>query len=199
MPLRAMAFTGQKYLYNEVQEDLKRIPWFCPHCFEQMVFVDANTRTKHFRHLVICPYETEPESRTHLETKKFFCDYYKDAIPEYRVGNKIIDVFVPSEKIGIECQVSSISYEKVKERIDNAKQYGILLIWVWFGKVDGRIKNAWQSVFDNSYDSRSLFCYFTDKPWRAFYSIRWSEFEADGEKYLMISKRRFQRYEQWWV
>lgn len=77
MPLRAMAFTGQKYLADEIKETQKRVPWFCPHCYSKMSFVDATTKIKHFRHHVPCPYEVEPESKEHLEMKKFFCDYYK--------------------------------------------------------------------------------------------------------------------------
>jgi competence CoiA-like predicted nuclease len=135
MPLRAMAFTGQKYLSYELRDDLKRVPWFCPHCFGKMVFVDADLKIKHFRHFVECPYETEPESQTHLEIKQFIYEAYRDcgAELEKRLGNKITDVFVPNLNNGtcFEVQLSPISEEEMCEREENASSFKYGLFWVF--------------------------------------------------------------------
>ena len=100
-----------------------------------MVFVDAECRIKHFRHLVLCPYETEPESEKHLEMKKYLFNQYKNegAVLEHRIGEKIADVFIPNLNGGtvFECQCSSITIEEMDERKENAERNGAKLIWIW--------------------------------------------------------------------
>ena len=115
-----------------------RQDWTCPHCFEKLSFVNTTTRTKHFRHQVECPYQTEPETKEHLNLKKYIYENLKpdyDARYEVNIGNRITDVLIKSNnhQIGIECQVTPMSITEL-HRLEDYFCNNAYIVWILYPK-----------------------------------------------------------------
>lgn len=64
MTLTAQTLSGIKVFAPELIE--KRQEFICRFCNKPMVFVDAQLKTKHFRHKTnICNFQSEPETEEH--------------------------------------------------------------------------------------------------------------------------------------
>ena len=113
--------------------------YFCCACKERMMFVNALLKIKHFRHYSKCPWEHEPESKEHLDMKKFFYDNYSNIkleVPFNLNGIKRqADVYYEDKKIIIECQASKISSKEMINRIEDYNKLGIAVMFVFHKKL----------------------------------------------------------------
>ena len=140
-------------------ENPKEYDWNCPNCNGTAIHVKESIdgRIEHFRHKVTSNCNFEPETRRHLEMKKYFYDNLKDDENvvrielEHKVGNRIADIYLemkkelytgafsthsndrPCPKIAIEVQHSKISLPKLLERTEDYDKNGVWVIWVLDG------------------------------------------------------------------
>lgn len=178
MSLKALNQNSLPFISYELEPEQYRQDWHCPHCQESMCFVDANTRIKHFRHLVDHQCDVEPESEEHLTLKRtmfelfsshgFNCQY------EVRVGNGIADLLVKKiNAYAIECQVSSIATDEINRRNMNYANNRLRYFWILHPKhylTVGR-------TYEHNNGSES-YCYrlkviereFMGKPWLYYYN-----------------------------
>lgn len=108
--------------------------FICPHCKKRVVFVDPQTKMiKHFRHYIKSSCDSEPETKNHLEMKKFLLKklYLKKENLEVSLGFARPDIYIPEKKIAIELQNSPLSLKKFKERIENYNKNNIYVLWVF--------------------------------------------------------------------
>jgi len=140
MPFRALDKENNSKISYELTPSEYRQEWRCPYCPSKFSFVNTQTKTKHFRHLVKGTYHTEPETKEHLELKRYIYENLKVKYRveyEYKIGDRIIDVVVflnEENMIGIECQVSSISLNEVEERNKNYESNNTFPIWILYPK-----------------------------------------------------------------
>jgi competence CoiA-like predicted nuclease len=105
----------------------------CPECSQKVVFVDADLKIKHFRHLTESDCHPEPETIEHIKMKIFFAKQLKlnkDSI-EVNLIFARPDIFLKEEKIAIEVQHSNISEEIFIQRNKNYTLNGIYPIWIF--------------------------------------------------------------------
>lgn len=114
-------------------------PFTCEACLEEMIFIDAKKKIKHFRHITKCKYENEPESEFHLQGKKAIAECFLNSILEHRVGNRIVDVvfsnFFSKYSVAIEFQCSPISLDELYNRTKEHYNFGYKTCWI-FGRKD---------------------------------------------------------------
>ena len=110
----------------------------CIGCNGEMIFHRnlAGIKIQHFVHKVTCPFETEPETKEHLEMKKW-CYINISATKKYKpdsimVGNQKPDVLleISDKQVAIECQCSKISFEQFENRTQNYTNKGIYVLWL---------------------------------------------------------------------
>lgn len=138
MPLRAKGSDGKDYYILKGNDDERNlllsirdsVSFKCPHCDAEMLFINATTCIFHFRHVVECIYQTEPESERHLEMKRFFTALIPGALPEQKVGNRIADVYLEGGVV-VECQVSPMSIDEISARTLDYSRAGHPVMWVW--------------------------------------------------------------------
>jgi len=136
--LIAKLLSGEKLLsydkkyYDIIKENKDNL--ICPHCNKKLIFVDGTFVIKHFRHHKLSDCSFEPETKEHIQMKKFFCKFFK-LNPlinlEVNLGFAIPDIYIPKEKIAIEVQRSELSYKKFIERTENYTKNGIYVLWVF--------------------------------------------------------------------
>lgn len=151
----------------------------CPHCNSELILVKGVFVIDHFRHKIQCPFETEPESETHLISKKWLLANLKKINPLYsielekKIGNKITDVFVDMKykKLCLEVQCSPISYHDFISRNQNYEKYGCEVIWLFSNKsylkehhnlrfIAFKLKKAEQCEFERSNKVHYIDCEF---------------------------------------
>lgn len=141
---------GKKTLGIDRIYNPKEYEWFCPHCKNKLSHVREHIRRgefqviEHFRHENMCPYETERDTITHLQMKKWVCDSFGKIYPniklEERIGNHITDVAIREEieikdgtkwnDFAIECQASPITPTKIIERTREYTKHGFYTLWI---------------------------------------------------------------------
>lgn len=116
--------------------------FICPHCNKKVSYVREHLRSgcfviPHFRHLIPCPFESEPETAIHLRMKLYFYDKlnekgFKTEI-EKRMMNRIADVYAEKNnlKIVVECQNSNISLDNLVNRTKDYNRLGIYVFWIF--------------------------------------------------------------------
>ena len=172
MPLKALNSDGLEAISYELAPANYRQDWHCPHCQDPMSFVNANTRIKHFRHLVDRQCDVEPESEEHLILKRkmfdIFAQHHFTCKYEVRVGDGIADVLATgtNHTYAIECQVSSISPDKVLARNENYDKSNVGYFWVLHPE------NYLNTVGDREYLFRLKLIEraFMDEPWLLYYN-----------------------------
>lgn len=145
MPLKAFCEELKRdVMYNEfLFIDIPRKGHYkCPFCDSKMVPVNGKFSIHHFRHKIICPYQTEPESQTHINMK----DIFYRIIPlrnkvnkieiEKKIGHSIADVYceIDGKKIAIECQCSRITISDWEKRNEKYSSEGVYVLWVLLKK-----------------------------------------------------------------
>ena len=176
MPLKAVNSVGSEYISYQLQPSNYRQSWFCPSCQEPMSFVDANTRIKHFRHLVDRACHTEPETEEHLTLKKamfelltkygYHCRY------ETKIGSNVADILAckGDEAIirAIECQVSPIVSNEVEQRNKNYSEKGFTYFWVLFPKY--YFQEASEYTRFTCYRLKEIERKFMFEPWLSYWN-----------------------------
>jgi hypothetical protein len=149
MSLIALDDTGMRVSSLRKIDNLRQ-HWSCPNCNKDMVYVDAMTRIKHFRHYTQCEYETEPETERHLAMKSLIHQIYPDSVLENRIGNRINDCTIASEKVAVEVQCSSISTTEMMERVMDYNHLGYKVFWILGQRTEYeiehhlRLRNDWR-------------------------------------------------------
>lgn len=153
----------QNFKINE-----QRPLFFCPECFNRMVFVDGIKYIKHFRHYRTsdCEYETEPETEEHFYGKKvveegfrsllkndpalFMSREYKIADPELGIS-KYADVYCESKKSGkkVVVEVQQANYD-LKAFLDKILFYyyrGYVVVYLFIGNQFGKKINNSKTIY----------------------------------------------------
>lgn len=141
MPLRAeLVDDGSTfYSFNLKEKDRDR-NFVCPVCGNEMIPVlPEEAIIKHFRHKE-GEAHGEPESKTHLEAKKYFFNklkednYFDSAEIEREIGDQLADLFFikDGKKIAIEIQCSIQGKKKFRERTEKYNSKGIYVLWILY-------------------------------------------------------------------
>jgi len=135
MPFIAIDSLTDRRISYELKPKEYRQDWWCPHCFEMLSFVNTITKTKHFRHPPHPDCRYEPETKEHLDLKKYIFEdlkYSNKVEYEHKAGNRIADVmaFLPTMLIAFEAQVSSIPLSEFLNRTKNYLENKIYPIWI---------------------------------------------------------------------
>lgn len=101
MPLTANDSNGRQVYSWQVPDDEKRKQYFCRDCSEQVSFVDATLRTKHFRHRVDSTCQSESETEEHI--------YYKRLVFE---GIGALGIGTPHLEYWIDDRKADVHWEK---------------------------------------------------------------------------------------
>ncbi|WP_246938528.1 competence protein CoiA [Bacillus pinisoli] len=116
---------------------------YCSECEKPVTFFSGQKQVPHFRHdkILNCVYESEPETKEHLEGKIQIYNWLKELFPdaqvemEYKIQetNQRADVMaiLPNGKrIAVEMQCSRISGNEWLDRHNLYKSVGIQDVWV---------------------------------------------------------------------
>lgn len=125
---------------NKLISTLENIPsdrqFYCPVCRSSVRLKSGKIMRPHFAHISLqsCHWFHEKESREHLELKaELFKSLSRksDVSIEYFIPelNQIADLMV-DEKLAIEVQCSSLSYERLKERTQAYQKYDYHVVWL---------------------------------------------------------------------
>jgi len=123
---------GEKVIAENVNN--RKQDYTCPNCNGKMLLVKpiANI-VDHFRHYVICPHQSEPETIEHLNGKKYLYEIFKDYKPELekKLSNgQIADLYLKKNNIVIELQCSTISLAEFEKRTEGYEKLGIMVTWI---------------------------------------------------------------------
>lgn len=127
------------YYSTEITNDFgKQNQFICIGCGSELTYHRniAGVKTQHWVHKTDCPFETEPETKEHIQLKEWI---YKKLKVETKykpdsvfVGNQKPDIYVENgeKKIAIEIQCSKISYEDFMQRTKDYTTKGICVFWI---------------------------------------------------------------------
>jgi hypothetical protein len=113
-----------------------RQEYSCPICNNDVLFVNAQLKIKHFRHRIEpTDFLHESESIEHDTMKKFIRDLlitkYPDTDIEVVNGEHRADVWTEIGKLVIECQCSPIDISDFNSRTKYWESKGFRVIWIW--------------------------------------------------------------------
>lgn len=113
----------------------------CKDCHQKMLFVDADLKIKHFRHLEKCECESEPETPIHVYHKKAVYEELckmniGQVFLEYSIDNNIIrpDVLVKrvnAPDIAIEVQATNMDLSLFEKKIEYYKSHGYITVYLF--------------------------------------------------------------------
>lgn len=107
--------------------------FICPFCKEEVIFVDAIEKIKHFRHYSQSECSTEPETYEHIEMKKFMIE--KLNLTKENIEVDLIfakpDLFIPEKKLAIEVQHSPISENDFIFRTKRYAENNVFVLWIF--------------------------------------------------------------------
>jgi len=139
MTLRAIDNTGTEYTSYLVSDVIRKIELLCPSCKQKLVWVNSDVKVKHFRHLTTCQYNTEPESKEHIEMKKEIYELIKnnnntqEIVYEKTVKNRIADIYLKDkagQQIVVECQCTKITAKEMSQRTKDYNDNNIYVLWI---------------------------------------------------------------------
>lgn len=105
--------------------------FFCPECKQEVIFVNATFKIKHFRHKVENNCDPEPETEKHLEMKKFMMENLGWDKNNLEVGLGFARPDLYKDSIAIEVQHSPLTYYKFMERTKNYADNNIYVLWIF--------------------------------------------------------------------
>lgn len=137
----------------------------CPFCDTKMIYVNGIRITKHFRHFEACPYETEPETESHLQMKLWLKEHVGAEL-EQKIGRRIADGLIRDQGISFECQHSPINRWDLLARTGDHNKQGLAPIWIldWrglYGSPEQNVKDA-ERVLQSL--NRGSIYYLTEAP-----------------------------------
>lgn len=117
--------------------------YYCPGCEEKLILRQGEIKVHHFAHIAegTCEYIAN-ETEQHLWMKQYFynelskSNLYKKIELEYRVGDKIADLYIinaQDKHVAIECQVSNLDIAEFRKKIAYYSYKGIYSLWVFSG------------------------------------------------------------------
>lgn len=142
MALTAKNINGDRVYSWEIDD--KTQEYFCRDCREQLIFVDAELKIKHFRHKSYSQCETEPETFEHAHYKKIIFEKIKTlniGHPEleYWIGKQKADIFWEKGgclkyNIVFEVQASNYNLSDFEQKI-NAYAYkkNLIVVYAFIG------------------------------------------------------------------
>lgn len=164
----------------------------CPHCKSDVGLRKGDKNIAHFSHrpLSKCPFNTEPESKEHVNMKRNFLNYLRKERPDLMVEvEKILIserkadmvIYENNQTFVIEFQASKIGRKELRERTTDYNKKGYPVLWIFHIqrlKLEDFTKNTrYQRVPDELeylYDGDSLFvmndngyiqkCFLNKKP-----------------------------------
>ena len=110
--------------------------FICPHCFEELIFVNGVKVITHFRHKIESNCSSEPETPIHLEMKSYIKEFFNltDEEIEYtKLSNKGFkpDGFIIEKNIALEVQHSITSKEEFIQRNEKFSKNNISVLWIF--------------------------------------------------------------------
>lgn len=127
--LRAINEKNENCLSFEKIDKSKK--FHCPRCSNEVIFVDAILRIKHFRHKVESNCEPEPETLKHIEMKHFMLKKLLWENECLEVNLKFARPDLYKNNIAIEVQYSPVSYKDFIERTVNYRLHNIYVLWIF--------------------------------------------------------------------
>ena len=151
MALTAKTSSGVKVIAPELTE--KRQEFFCRFCDQPMIFVDAELKTKHFRHKTeaLCDFESETEE--HERYKLLVYHELKnrrigEAFLEHRIGKTIADIYLRRKSgpdIAFKIQATNYDVQIYEENIIKYAFRKLLVIYIFVG--DNFCKEIKQNIY----------------------------------------------------
>lgn len=150
---------GNVYIadFPDPRRQLAGDQFFCPACGSEMIIVAGMRRVNHFRHKVLCTWDSQPESFFHLEAKRTLYEKLKKEQPDairidmefpieevHRIAD--IRVITPYGSVVHEIQLSSITVEEIERRTHDYYKAGFDVIWWIGGSADKNAITSW--IFD---------------------------------------------------
>ena len=174
----------------EIANLRSKSPFYCPQCFNKLVFKAGEKKIPHFAHQyeANCHAGSEPESEMHLQGKRdlyvwlqtktstVYLEHYFTSIKQRA------DIFVKKDghSYAIEYQCSSIPLRQIIKRTEGYRQKGIIPVWVLGGlPYQKQIKkttslyllNDFQWSFVRTYRSRSYYLLSYKPRTKRFYCL----------------------------
>ncbi len=90
----------------------------------------------------------EIESVEHIIMKTRIANEFHELKPiiDHPLGNRIIDIFIPSLNLAIECQSSQITGHNVESLIRHHSKYEVLTTFIWGHRIFSRIKDSDEKI-----------------------------------------------------
>ncbi len=134
MPLRAL-HDNKDFFADRLTESNRKDVFHCPNCTSRLIpIIPKQGIIKHFRHKDGKSHY-EPETAEHLNGKQVLFNIASklglNAIPEYRIGEHVTDVFVKGRQpIAIEFQCSKCHSKQIAERNLTYLKEGVVPLWI---------------------------------------------------------------------
>ncbi|TKD71886.1 competence protein CoiA [Pseudalkalibacillus hwajinpoensis] len=130
---------------------LRSLDYFCPVCKERVIMKLGEKRVWHFAHYVsgICLSHWEPESNYHLSGKRQLYEWLKKDDPEVKLeyylnsSKQRPDLLIPSRRIAIEYQCSSIDDRLLRQRTTDYGSLGYDVRWIFGAR---RFKSTYRYI-----------------------------------------------------
>ncbi|MBN8207235.1 hypothetical protein JI666_00580 [Bacillus sp. NTK071] len=162
---------------THVLKDLRKVRslhYFCPICKERVVMKLGEKRVWHFSHYAkdLCGGYWEPESNYHLSGKRQLYEWVKKDDPEVELeyylnpSKQRPDLLLPSRRIAIEYQCSSIDERILKKRTTDYVSLGYDVRWIFGAK---RLKSKYRYIHSISAMEWTAIHFVNDSPVLIYY------------------------------
>jgi len=104
--------------------------------------IPLEKRSEFFAHRIRpCYNPFEPESVEHIIMKNRIANELHDLNPiiDYPLGKRIIDIFIPTLNLAIECQSSQLTGTNVKRTIRHHTKHKVLTTFIWGHRIFSRL------------------------------------------------------------
>ena len=155
--------TGKRVDITDIKQPKLKIKsgdCLCQLCSEPLILKSGFIRATHFCHYKNCDsdYISHPESKEHLEGKRYLydmlCKIYKPyfdtslielekKVPEAGRVADIMVTFPMGWRVAYELQISPITTKSLEERTNSYGKNGIDTIWIFGGKADTETNRDW--------------------------------------------------------
>ena len=174
----------------------KDLEYVCPFCKEKMILVKPYEKiVDHFRHYNRCEFETEPETREHVNGKKILYDLFSSCknIRSCEIEPKLAFGRFPdlllNKKVAVEFQCSTISLREFMERTEEYTRNKIYILWIFGTK----------HFFRSHEDKDAVKVRFVEKKAHMIYYGHVFYLDNETEELLAVSFSSYyeDRYNEW--
>lgn len=122
---------GQKVFAEQLSRNIKEV-FFCPECKQPVILKQGHWKIPHFAHQSVqaCSSFSEGETQEHLYNKAWLQAWTQDGILEAYLPELKQRPDILWKKLAIEVQCSSLSVERLIERIQTYQQYQYHSWWL---------------------------------------------------------------------